>query len=84
MAKPNLPVAISRKDEFGFIISICRPPCMYTITFEGHPVVIKRSSELMGYSKYYRTSFAQKGTAIKLAEKLNKEFNTVDFNIREV
>ena len=84
MAKPKLPVAISKTDEFGFIISICRPPCMYTVTFEGHPIVVKRSSDLTGDSKYRRTSFAQKGTAIKLAEKLNKEFNTVDFNIREV
>lgn len=84
MAKPPLPIALSRQDEFGYSISICRPPCMYTVTFEGHPIVIKRSSELTGESKYRRTSFAQKGTAIKLAEKLNKEFDTIDFNIREV
>jgi|DEB0MinimDraft_6_1074348.scaffolds.fasta_scaffold07846_6 hypothetical protein len=84
MAKKFLPVVTTRIDDFGYTIDILKPDTMWIVTYQMHPIIIKRGSQYTNESKYRRTSFAQKGSAVNLAKRLNQQFNTQDFDIRQV
>jgi len=85
MAKPQVQRAIeSNYDDFGIRLAVLVPENMWQVTYQFKPIVVSRESELDVHRKYQRTTFAQKGSAINLAKKLNKIFNTEDFDVRSV
>ena len=85
MAKPNVKVATqTERDDFGKVHIVMQPDNMFVLTYEGKPVVIKTENELADGAKYQRTAFAQEGTAINLAKKMNKIFNTDQFDYKTI
>jgi hypothetical protein len=59
---------------------------LYAVYYNNLPINIKSENILVASSgaKYKKSSFANKGNAISLAKKLNKEFNTVQFTVVDV
>tara|TARA_R100000734_G_C3319258_1_gene114795 strand:- start:4875 stop:5132 length:258 start_codon:yes stop_codon:yes gene_type:complete len=85
MAKPLVKIAIQTEaDDFGKQHIIMQPDNMFVLTYEGKPVVIKTQNELAEGAKYQRTAFAQEGTAVNLAKKMNKIFNTDQFDYKTI
>jgi hypothetical protein len=85
MAKPLVQRAIeSNYDDFGKKLAVLVPENMWQVTYQFKPIVIATESELDIHRKYQRTTFAQKGSAINLAQKLNKLFDTQDFDVRSI
>lgn len=84
MAKPEVKSLLSTTNDLGFTFTVCEPTVLWILIYQFKPVTIRRTSEHDPIRKYERVAFAQKGSAINLAKKMNKMFNSVDFDIRQV
>jgi hypothetical protein len=56
---------------------------IWAVYFQSRPINIKTQNMLVQYPgpKYKKVSFSNKGHAINLAKKLNKQFQTDDFTV---
>lgn len=85
MAKPLVKVVCETAvDDFGKKHIIMQPDNMYVLTYDDKAVVIKTESELADGAKYFRTAFAQKGSSVNQAKKMNDMFNTNKFSYKKI
>ena len=56
---------------------------IWAVFYKGNPINLKTQNMLIQYPgpKYKKVSFSNKGHAINLAKKLNKQFDTIDFTV---
>lgn len=56
---------------------------IYAVFYQGKPINIRTLSQLVSYPgpKYKKNSFSNSGSCFNLAERLNKLFNTTEFNV---
>ena len=57
---------------------------MWAVFYRGHPFQIRREHGLRTEHKYLSTTSTQRGTAERLARKLNAMFNSTEFIVTEV
>lgn len=57
---------------------------LWAVQYQGQCIQIRREHTLKTEHKYPGTTSTQRGTALRLARKLNKMFNCSDFTIAEV
>lgn len=57
---------------------------MWSVLYRGQPFQIRREHGLRTEHRYLSTTSTQRGTAERLARKLNTMFNSTDFSVAEV
>lgn len=62
---------------------VLRADAIWAVYYKNDPINLKVFNTLTNYPgpKYKKTSFSNKGHAINLAKKLNKQFNCEDFRV---
>jgi len=62
---------------------ILEAEAIWAVFYQGKPFNLKSQNSLTGYpgSKYKKVSFSNPGHALNLAKKLNRQFNTTDFQV---
>lgn len=85
MARPGPDIIDSRliDDAYTDILNV---DCIYMLTYQGRPVSIRRRTQLVDREiyKYTKTQWPNKKTALNIAKKLNTQFMTTDFDVKEV
>lgn len=80
--KPKVLLEVTNKKTYK-TEQVLEAEAIWAVFFQGKPVNLKTTS-LIGQQlgpKYKKVSFSNSGHAINLAEKLNKLFNCVDFEV---
>ncbi len=80
MARPK-PIVLLTHKEYHRTEEILEAVNSYTVLYKGQPFGIKLSYEFVYNFKYGRTFFINEAHAIKLADRLNKQFNVDDFTV---
>ena len=84
MARPSAHV-ITSADIGDLIVDILDAPGAYYVTYRGEPISVRvsRWTGLGLKHTYNRTGFNQPQHCHRLAAKLNKDFNSTEFGVRE-
>ena len=85
MARPQ-PRIIDMAYDGDNIIEIIQCDQMYALTYKGRRVSIRKTTHTVDkvIYKYSKTQWPNKKTALNIANKLNTQFMTTDFDIVEV
>ena len=81
MPRPSPTVLLeSPKDHSHKIVKVISSEGIWSVFYKNKPINLK-SESIIAFTapKYKAVSFSNKGHAINLAKKLNKQFNTTDF-----
>ena len=80
--KPKVLLEIANKKTFK-VEQVLDSEAIWAVFYQGNPVNLKTSSLVASYPgpKYKKVSFSNPGHAHNLAKKLNKMFNTSDFQV---
>ena len=80
--KPNIILEHANKKTYK-IEQVLESDAIWAVFYMGKPVNLKTSSLVSSYPgpKYNKVSFSNPGHAFNLAKKLNKLFNTEDFQV---
>lgn len=84
MARPAPEVILEKVDKTSYnALQILKAESVWAVFFQNNPINIRTLNKLTSYTtpKYKKVSFVNKGSAINLAKKLNKEFTTSDFKV---
>lgn len=87
MARPGPEIILSvPTDDAGGVMEILESQGVWVLTHAGRPVALREKFyEIDGlHVKYPRTGYNNEAHCVRLAEKLNKQFNTKDFSCLEV
>ena len=62
---------------------VLKAEAIYSVFYQGKPINLRTLNKLVSYPgpKYKKVSFSNSGHAFNLAEKLNKTFNTDEFQV---
>lgn len=83
MSKPSKPVLLDHRTKNLVLTEVLEAEGAYQVCFQGRPIALRTSSQSSAF-KYPKTCFPQQAHAIRLAAKLNVQFNTTDFAVREI
>lgn len=80
--KPTVLLEITNKKTFK-TEQVLDADAIWAVFYQGRPINLKTSSIVVQQlgPKYKKVSFSNSGHAFNLAEKLNKMFNTTEFNV---
>ena len=80
--KPKVLLEITNKKTYK-TEQVLDADAIWAVFYQDKPINLKTGSVLVQNAgpKYKKVSFSNSGHAINLAEKLNKQFNTVDFSV---
>ena len=80
--KPNILLEAINKQTYK-AEQILEAEAIYSVFYQGKPINLRTLNVLVSYPgpKYKKVSFSNSGHAFNLAEKLNKVFDTTDFNV---
>ena len=80
--KPNILLEYANKKSYK-VEQVLESDAIWAVFYKGQPVNLKTSSLVSSYPgpKYKKVSFSNPGHAFNLAKKLNKMFNTEDFQV---
>jgi hypothetical protein len=80
--KPKVLLEIANKKTFK-VEQVLDSEAIWAVFYQGKPVNLKTSSLVASYPgpKYKKVSFSNPGHAHNLAKKLNKVFNTSEFQV---
>ena len=80
--KPKVLTEITDKKTFR-TEQILEADAIWAVFYKGQPFNLKSLNSISSYPgpKYKKVSFSNKGHAINLCKKLNKSFNTIDFQV---
>jgi hypothetical protein len=85
MARTAPTILLEDIDDFtGKALQVCDADAVYAVTYCGKPITIRTYQNIeISYPgpKYAKSTYTQSGHAFNLAEKLNKQFNTMDFKV---
>lgn len=80
--KPNILLEVTNKKTYK-VEQVLEADAIWAVFFKGKPINLKTNSVVaqdLG-PKYKKVSFSNEGHAHNLSEKLNKLFNTTDFEV---
>lgn len=85
MARPKGEVLLVDNDEYS-TTEIMQAQSVWVVEYQNKPIVATRTTwgHAGAVAKYLRTNFSNKAHAYRLADKLNKKFNTDEFTVREI
>ena len=80
--KPNILLEHANKKNYK-VEQVLEAEAIWAVFYKGQPMNLKTSSLVSSYPgpKYKKVSFSNPGHAHNLAKKLNKMFNTEDFQV---
>ena len=80
--KPKVLLEIANKKTFK-VEQVLDSEAIWAVFYQGKPVNLKTSSLVASYPgpKYKKVSFSNPGHAHNLAKKLNRIFNTIEFQV---
>ncbi len=80
--KPKVLLEITDKKRFKSE-QVLDAEAIWAVFYQGKPINLKTSNLIIQETgpKYKKVSFSNQGHAFNLAEKLNKMFNTLDFQV---
>lgn len=80
--KPTVILEVSNKKTFK-IEQVLESEAIWAVFYQGRPVNLKTSSLVASYPgpKYKKVSFSNPGHAHNLAKKLNRMFNSKEFEV---
>lgn len=84
MARPKPKVLIEHTDKITYkTVQILEADAVWAVFYKNTAFNLKSFNSLTNHPgpKYKKTSFSNPGHAINLAEKLNAQFNTSDFEV---
>lgn len=84
MARPKPKVLLESIDRRTYLSQqVLEASAVYSVFYQGKAINLRSLNALVSYPgpKYKKVSFANKGSAFNLAEKLNKLFNTDEFEV---
>ena len=84
MARPKPTVIVEHVDPATYKVEqILDADGIYAVFYQGKPFNLRSSNQLISYPgpKYKKSSFSSPAHAFNLAERLNKLFNTTDFQV---
>lgn len=87
MSRPKPKVILQNIDEkTGKSDQILEAVGIYVICYEGKPISVKTFNAFYDYpgAKYRKTMFPNPAHAYNLAERLNEQFNTDKFSVKEL
>tara|TARA_B000000565_G_scaffold184966_1_gene140605 strand:+ start:120 stop:407 length:288 start_codon:yes stop_codon:yes gene_type:complete len=81
MARPQPDILMENQDN-GLLVQILKAKHIYAVYYQEKPINL-RTLNTLGRSglKYKKVSFSNPGHAFNLAERLNKLFETTDFEV---
>jgi len=85
MSRPSAPV-LAQADRGDLIVEILDAQGMFYITYRGNACSVRTSSwtNIGLKHSYIRCGYSNPQHCKRLAAKLNKEFNTTDFGMKEI
>lgn len=86
MARPKPNIIIERVDKNYNSEQILESEAIFAVFYQGNPINLRSLNTLVNYPgpKYKKVSFSNSGHAFSLAEKLNKKFNTNQFEVYQL
>ena len=84
MSRPKPKVLLESTNKKNYKTEqVLEAEAIWAVFFKNKPINLKTASLITSQvsPKYKKVSFSNAGHAFNLAEKLNKEFNTTDFNV---
>jgi hypothetical protein len=84
MSRPKPKILLDHTNKKTFKVEqVLDSEAIWAVFYKGQPVNLKTSSLVSSYPgpKYKKVSFSNPGHAHNLAKKLNKMFNTDDFQV---
>jgi len=69
--------------SYDLVISHC-PKGVWTVVYQGQPFQIRKEHHLTDQKKYLTTTWSQRGGAERLAQYLNRVFDTHSFEVAEI
>jgi hypothetical protein len=84
MSRPKPKILLDHTNKKTFKVEqVLDSEAIWAVFYKGQPVNLKTSSLVSSYPgpKYKKVSFSNPGHAHNLAKKLNKMFNTEDFQV---
>lgn len=84
MARPAPEILVEKINKINYnSLQILKATAVWAVFFQGKPINIRTLNKLSNFTapKYKKVSFVNRGSAINLAKKLNKEFTTEDFAV---
>lgn len=80
--KPKILLEVTNKKNYK-TDQVLEADAIWAVFYKEKPINLKTSSLVVQQlgPKYKKVSFSNSGHAFNLAEKLNKQFNTLDFSV---
>ena len=69
--------------DYDLVISEC-PRGVWIVMYQGRPIQVRRDHHYRNEKKYLPNCWSQRGGAQRQADRLNKLFQTTDFEIAEI
>lgn len=70
--------------QVDYVDIVVSTATLWCVLYKGQYVQLKKDHQIKTETKYLPTSFSQRGSALRLAAKLNAMFNTQDFEARQI
>ena len=86
MARPKPTILLSREYTDALGIDVLAATNLYAVLYRSEPINIKQRYFCISsaINKYPKTVFTTAAPAENLADKLNTEFDTLDFSVRQI
>lgn len=86
MARPGAEILLSKELTDVTGIDILAATNLYAVLYRSQPINLKQRYFCISgaVNKYSKTVFTSCAPARNLADKLNTEFNTLDFSVRQI
>lgn len=84
MSRPKPTILLSHTNSSTYKSEqVLEAVAIYAVFYKGKPINMRSLNSLIDYPgpKYKKTSFSNSGHAFNLAERLNKMFKTVEFEV---
>jgi len=86
MARPKPNILLEYVDKNYNSEQILEASAIFAVYYQGKPINLRTLNTLVNYPgpKYKKIGFSNSGHAFNLADRLNKQFNTDDFDVRRL
>ena len=84
MSRPKPRILLTNTDDNDRVTEVCEEFGVFAVYYQGKPIMVRSRHATESYPgpKYKKSTFTEPGHAFNLAEKLNKMFNTTEFEVR--